>query len=192
VARAALEELRKARIKRQESIHIVVVPKLATPRWMKLLYKTADFVLDVPPLCKFWSKEMHEYLLIGIVLPFCMYEPWCIRGTPKVHQVQREKCKRCSGMIQWPQCLFYTNFAWTLGVFPSCQGVWCGKCYTSDLTPRFYCQFDDQEIHDAVSANSSQSKLWKHKSPDRMQFCEARDGGHLINPFVCHECIFLI
>mmetsp|Transcript_3333 Transcript_3333/g.5084 ORF Transcript_3333/g.5084 Transcript_3333/m.5084 type:complete len:90 (-) Transcript_3333:257-526(-) len=31
VARAALEELRKARIKRQESIHVVVVPKLATP-----------------------------------------------------------------------------------------------------------------------------------------------------------------
>jgi len=57
---------------------------------MKMLYKTADMILDVPPNCPFWNQHMQEHLLIGLVLPFCRFEPWCVWRTPKVHQVQRE------------------------------------------------------------------------------------------------------
>jgi hypothetical protein len=33
-AAVALEELRKARIKRQDSMHILVVPRLLMPEWL--------------------------------------------------------------------------------------------------------------------------------------------------------------
>jgi len=84
---ACLEELRKARIKRQESLHIIVIPKLATPLWQKMLFKLSDLVLDLLP---FWSNSMHEHLLIGLVFPYVRCDPWCLRGTPKMYQLRRE------------------------------------------------------------------------------------------------------
>eukprot|EP00980_Cylindrotheca_fusiformis_P024834 scaffold12553_cov76-Cylindrotheca_fusiformis.AAC.5 len=36
------------------------------------------------------------------------------------------------------------------------------------------------------------SNLWGPKAPDVMQFNEARDGDHLLSPFVCHVCIYRI
>ena len=53
----------------------------------------------------------------------------------------------------------------------------------------FYCKNDDREIHQAVEGNGK-SNLWAHKAPDPSQFMEARDGDHLLNPFVCHICLF--
>ena len=44
-ARYALEELRQARHKRQNSIHIFVVPKLMVTEWNPLLYKAADLIM---------------------------------------------------------------------------------------------------------------------------------------------------
>ena len=38
-ARFAIEELRQARYKRQDSLHIVLIPKLMTPEWMNQLYR---------------------------------------------------------------------------------------------------------------------------------------------------------
>jgi hypothetical protein len=43
-ASGALEELRKARIKRQDSMHIFVVPRLFTTEWLKQIIKAADIV----------------------------------------------------------------------------------------------------------------------------------------------------
>ena len=39
-ADAALEELRKARLKRRNSTHIILIPKLATTLWLRQLYKS--------------------------------------------------------------------------------------------------------------------------------------------------------
>lgn len=44
-----VEELRKARIKQQESTHIVIIPRLMTPLWLKQLYKTADLIFQIRP-----------------------------------------------------------------------------------------------------------------------------------------------
>jgi hypothetical protein len=35
----ALEELRKARIKRQDSMHIFVMPRLFTTKWLNQIFK---------------------------------------------------------------------------------------------------------------------------------------------------------
>ena len=85
----ALEELRKARIKRQNSTHIFIVPKLLTPLWRKQLYKAADMMMEITPTCPFWPAAMHEPVFIAVLFPFCRFEPWSLRGTPKVLRTQR-------------------------------------------------------------------------------------------------------
>eukprot|EP00980_Cylindrotheca_fusiformis_P008541 scaffold1809_cov107-Cylindrotheca_fusiformis.AAC.5 len=88
-AMVALEELRKARIKRQRSTHVILIPRLCTPMWLKQLYKASDLVLEIPPTCPFWSSNMFEPLFVGILLPFCRCDPWSLRLAPKVCEYQR-------------------------------------------------------------------------------------------------------
>ncbi|KAI2503870.1 hypothetical protein MHU86_10595 [Fragilaria crotonensis] len=90
-AEVALAEMRKARIKRQQSCHIFVCPRLCTCQWLRHLYKAAaDFVFEVPVGSKMWSSSMHEPLLIGILFPFIRVKPWQLRGTPKMYAMGRE------------------------------------------------------------------------------------------------------
>jgi hypothetical protein len=90
-ADAAIEELRKARHKRQNSTHIVVVPRLMTPLWRKHLHKAADLVLEIPAGCgAAWAKEMFEPCLMGVCLPFLPHRPWQFKGTPRLLALERE------------------------------------------------------------------------------------------------------
>ena len=90
VAGAAIAELRKARIKRQTSSHVVVVPKLCTPMWIKQLFKAADIVFEVPAGQSFWDRSMHEPLLIAILFPFIRCNPWQLRSTPRMYSMGSE------------------------------------------------------------------------------------------------------
>ena len=85
-----IEEIRKARIKRQESTHVIVIPRLMTPLWLKQLYKTADLVFSVKPIHNFWSKHEFEPLTIAIAFPYLSSHPWQLRGTPKLYAVARK------------------------------------------------------------------------------------------------------
>lgn len=85
----ALEELRKARIKRQDSTHVFVCQRLLTPLWYKQLYKAADIVFKIPALTDFWPASNFEPLVVGICFPFCRNEPWQLRGSPKMFAVGR-------------------------------------------------------------------------------------------------------
>lgn len=89
-AEVAIAELRKARIKRQNSSHVFVCPRLCTTQWVKQLYRSADLVFEVPVGFSCWPSSMHEPLLIGVVFPFLRVKPWQLRGTPKMYAVGRE------------------------------------------------------------------------------------------------------
>lgn len=85
-ADVALTELRKSRIKRQSSSHIVVCPRLCTSMWARHLYKSCDIVFEIPAGHQsYWPSEMHEPLLIGILFPFLRVSPWQLRSTPKMY-----------------------------------------------------------------------------------------------------------
>jgi hypothetical protein len=86
----AIEELRKARIKRQDSLHIVLIPRLLTPEWLRQLYKVSDLVFSVPPSTSYWPEAMLEPLVVGLILPFTLSAPWQLRGTPKVLSMARQ------------------------------------------------------------------------------------------------------
>ena len=47
-ADAAVEEIRKARMKRQCSTHVIVIPKLFTHIWMKQWLKLCDLTFEIP------------------------------------------------------------------------------------------------------------------------------------------------
>ena len=90
VADMALSEMRKARIKRQQSTHIVVCPRLCSSLWARHLYKAADIVFEIPAGRSFWGSDLHEPLLIGILFPFLSVKPWQLRSTPKMFSVARK------------------------------------------------------------------------------------------------------
>ena len=89
-ADAALEELRKARIKRQDSSHVVLIPRRFTHIWKKQLLKCCDFVVDIAAGQKLWSHGQFEPLTLGICFPFLPFRPWKVRHTPRLFSLERE------------------------------------------------------------------------------------------------------
>ena len=79
-AEAALEQLRKARHKRQNSTHVFVCPRLMTPYWAKHLNRSADLITVVPPGQEWWSEDMYEPLIFGFYFPFLKHRPWQLKG----------------------------------------------------------------------------------------------------------------
>ncbi len=75
VADAALEELLKVRHKWTNTFHVVLIPRLMTPRWQRLFNKACDFTFVVSPGSLFWPSNMFEPLWIGIVLLFTHHRP---------------------------------------------------------------------------------------------------------------------
>jgi len=92
-AEVAIEELRKARLKRRDSTHLVIVPKLMTPLWLKQMHKACDFVVPIKPTHPFWPAKMFEPFMLGIAFPFIPHRPWQLRRTPKLLSVAREVYK---------------------------------------------------------------------------------------------------
>jgi hypothetical protein len=90
-AEAALEEIRKARHKRQRSTHVIVCPKLLAPEWIKQFYKASDLVLSVPAgTADYWPVEMCEPLILGFIFPFINRHPWQLKNTPKMFSMARQ------------------------------------------------------------------------------------------------------
>jgi hypothetical protein len=89
-ADVALEQLRQARHKRQDSFHIFVCPKLMTPRWQKQLYKSADIVFVLPIGTSCWPSNRFEPCLVGLCFPFLRCRPWQLQGSPKMYAVGRQ------------------------------------------------------------------------------------------------------
>ena len=89
-ADAALEELRKARLKRRTSTHIILVPRLMTTLWYKQLNKAADLIFTVPNKFPFWPDSMCEPLVFALCFPFVRCQPWQIKSTPKLLYARRK------------------------------------------------------------------------------------------------------
>ena len=85
----ALEELRVARIKRQESLHIFICPRLFTSEWLKQLQKAADLLVEIPVGVDCWPLSMHEPLKLAFCFPYIRSKPWELRSTPKMCSVAR-------------------------------------------------------------------------------------------------------
>jgi hypothetical protein len=97
-ADVALEEIRVARLKRQDSLHIIVVPRMMTPQWLRQLYKVLDIMFKLPLGSLSWPHAMYEPCMVGPTFPFLSVSPWQLRGTPKMCVVGR----RLQGLLAEP------------------------------------------------------------------------------------------
>ena len=90
IADVALEECAKAVHKRTDAYHVFLIPRLYSPLWMRMLYKLSDFVFKLHPGSQHWPSCMHEPLFIGISLPLLNRNPWSVRGTPLLVDLERQ------------------------------------------------------------------------------------------------------
>ena len=70
VARILIEELRQARKKRTQSVHILGFLRLLCSEWRRNIQKYADLIIEIPAGCgDILPREMHETLMIVIYFP---------------------------------------------------------------------------------------------------------------------------
>jgi hypothetical protein len=91
-------------VKRQDSTHVFLCPRLMIPEWLRSLYKEADFVFVVPLNSPFWNESMYEPLHIGVCFPFLSSLPWQIRSTLKMSasSCQLQGMRETAGMDTGP------------------------------------------------------------------------------------------
>ena len=80
-AQVAVEQLRRARLKREGSTHVLIVPRLMTPEWRKQLFRVSDLCLELP-FDNIWEKTIqHEPLTLAVVFPFLSHSPWQLKRS---------------------------------------------------------------------------------------------------------------
>jgi hypothetical protein len=80
-ADAAIELMAKSIHKRFDSTHIMIVPRLMTARWRKLLGKATDVMITIPVGTPVWPACEHEPLILAISFPLISHRPWRLRGS---------------------------------------------------------------------------------------------------------------
>ena len=87
----AIEQLRKARHRRQESLHVVAIPRLFTAIWRKQLYKVSDMVFEIPAgALPQWGENQYEPLTVAVLFPFVSSRPWQLKGSPRIVALERK------------------------------------------------------------------------------------------------------
>ena len=84
-----MAELCQARLKWQQSFHIVLIPKLMQTEWRRQLYKGADMVFDLPVGHEIWPSSMHEALTVALFFPFLNRAPWEFKKTRHMVEMGR-------------------------------------------------------------------------------------------------------
>ena len=96
VARFAVEELRQARHKRQNSFHIFVCPRLLFEEWRRHHFKGADLYFELPAgISDVWPASMHETLIFGLYFPYINRRPWELKRTRLLVEVGRDLSQLC-------------------------------------------------------------------------------------------------
>ena len=87
-AKFAAEQLRQARLKRLDSLHVFVCPHLMSHEWISHVRKSADLILVIKAgSASFWPSDKHESLVIGVYLPFASQKPWQLKRSPMLVDV---------------------------------------------------------------------------------------------------------
>mmetsp|Transcript_20485 Transcript_20485/g.29214 ORF Transcript_20485/g.29214 Transcript_20485/m.29214 type:complete len:595 (-) Transcript_20485:2495-4279(-) len=89
-ADVAMDQLGKwIHMRPADTTHIIIIPRLMTSRWRKILGKICDLVFTVPLGTPIWNFSQFEPLIVGIALPLCRHKSWRLRGTPLLESVER-------------------------------------------------------------------------------------------------------
>jgi len=100
-AEVALEQLAAAIHKRSYNLHLVVIPRLMTASWRKLLGKICDFIFTVPIGVSFWPESNHEPLLLGLYFPLLPFSPWQLRFTNLLDGLAQQLSSLLRATLNW-------------------------------------------------------------------------------------------
>ncbi len=179
VADAALKELLKAQNKRTDTFHVLLIPRLMTPRWHRLFNKACDFLFVISPGSSFWSVKIYELLWFGIVLPFTKHRPWCLRRAPLLVEIGRslhevlETCEADHGIICGNFC--FSHSAWTF-----CHSIWHAECYM--------CLGQEYPWFPMATIKDKQGNVWHKEEERQRRLMQGVEGAHLSTPFQCKTC----
>ena len=154
------------------------------------------FTLSYLPHQIFIFGPLYNLKRLLLVLCFLIY-PTDL-GNSKAHRKCSQwvgSCVKCSRLRSWTEGIFCANYYNSLGTYPPCGKMWCGKCYTSEKNLHFHvASLANQNsrlgsVKDQVERERLEG-MWhsKHQSPT--DFHVARDGDHLLVLFECVLCIF--
>jgi hypothetical protein len=90
-ARRVNTELARSILKRPESMHAVLIPRLMTGYWQKVLSKICDLTLELPmpaPDHPLWDSDCHEPLILAIAFPLARNKPWRAKGSDQLLDLQ--------------------------------------------------------------------------------------------------------
>jgi hypothetical protein len=133
-ASSAMEELRKARIKRKDSLHVVFdCTHLLKAEWFRQLYKESDILFEVPAGTWFWPASIFEPLIIGISFPSLNLGP-----HQKCSTSWAGDCAECGLKRNWTWGIFCANFFWSIREYAPCPWMWYGECYTLNPNVLFH------------------------------------------------------
>jgi hypothetical protein len=80
-AKQSVAQLGLSNLKRPTLLHIVIIPRLMTALWRKVLGKIADVILTLPTGNALWPCDEHEPLILCIAFPSSRSFPWGLRGS---------------------------------------------------------------------------------------------------------------
>jgi hypothetical protein len=83
-ADVAIDQFCDALHKRPDCFHVLAIPLLMTNRWRKHLLKATDVYFVSKAESMIWNNSQHDPLGIFISLPLSRHEPWRLRRTSPV------------------------------------------------------------------------------------------------------------
>ena len=93
----AVELLAEGIHKRATAYHVIIIPRLMTARWRKVLGRATDLLIHLPPkLEEVWGRAQHEPLTIALTFPLSAKQPWKIGRFPRIPKDEselRDVCK---------------------------------------------------------------------------------------------------
>jgi hypothetical protein len=178
VADAVLEELLKARHKRTNTFHVIVIPRLMSPRWRRLFHKVSDLHFVVPAGTSYWPSHMYEPLWIGIVLPFVPYRPWQLKRAPLLVELARKLCEVCQESDVSTRNILRKLLKLPRRLAISCRQAWHPECYTCLGIGTFPLAI----LHD------EEGNHWVKQSDRETRLNTGVRGIHAVSPFQCEMC----
>ena len=94
-ARDMLDFMTDSVLKRPSSVHIVVVPRLMTAYWFKVLGKATDVLFTLPCGSSAWPADTLEPLIIALSLPHSDKEPWIYKRSTESTFLQAQLHAMC-------------------------------------------------------------------------------------------------
>ena len=94
-ARDMLDFATDSILKRPDSVHVFLVPRLMTAYWYKVLGKATDVIFTLPCGSIAWPADTLEPLIVALSLPHSAKEPWVYKRSNESAFFQNKLCEVC-------------------------------------------------------------------------------------------------